>query len=231
MAAIFPIVLKPVKDDWKELDLKRSDSSALSIFAKVMSDFQMFVNPTEIQIKKDSKIVNIRHLGGNYFTTWNNMPDSITLRGIIYGGVKAINDIAIINSISSNEYRGKAVNLFYKWRPYKCYIESIIMSLDAEKPGVINYTIELTCTESFRLYTLLTGNVQPLQTDISFLRSSYNSISALVSSVVKNGKVNTWGAAYVAANGLMSSSGFKASRLLQYFAGYFLISKIIGKRK
>lgn len=133
------------------------------------TSFPLLVNPTDITVRKRAQIAEMRTLAGTIFQPWPNMPDEVSIKGLLYGS-RSVLDFRTLQNIIDKRPDLKEVELIYKWKTYKGYVRDIVISASADKPRMFNYEFNFVSKEPFSLPRMMLGQLTGYRVELDYLR-------------------------------------------------------------
>jgi hypothetical protein len=195
MAVLLPMGIEPV----------RRQSPNRSTWNKIFGSY-LFVNPEKIRLRRTAKIGEVRTMAGTVFQPWTNMPDEISLEGVLYG-FRAFHEFNVLEDAINSDPQYKEVNFIYKYRRYPGFIKDISIAADASQPRVFSYTINFVSKNAVELHRMLIGQVDTISAELSFADGQISGV--LNTFLDPNGNLkldNTLNAAVIGAMGMGGAS-------------------------
>ncbi len=155
----------------------------------------LLVNPTDITIRKHAEFAQVRTMGGTVFQPWPNVPDQVSIKGILYG-TRSIVDFYTFRKIMDQRPDLKEVDLIYKWKTYSGYVSDMTISAAADKPRQFNYEMTFLSKEPFDLPRMMLGQLTGYKTEVDYLRNELYGLANNIKADPITGAVTAASAAY-----------------------------------
>ena len=150
MAILLPFILR-----------YKNEPNAKGVFTTTA--MPLLVNPTDITVKKQAQISEVRTLGGTVFQAWPNVPDEVSIKGIMYG-TRSVLDFRTLQNVIDKRPDLKEVDLIYKWKTYTGYIRSVSIGAAADKPRQFTYDFDFVSKVPFDLPRMMLGQLTGYKT-------------------------------------------------------------------
>jgi len=105
----------------------------------IFEDVELYVNPTEITVKKAAQVADTKTFGGVVFQHWPDLPDVLSIDGAVFG-TESYEALKYLKEVF--HLRNKEVNMWYKGAEYKGFFRSFEITAVANFPGKFEFSLE-----------------------------------------------------------------------------------------
>ena len=194
MAILFPLILR-----YKNVPDAKGNFTSTTL--------PLLVNPTDITVKKRSQLAEVRTLAGTIFQPWPNMPDEVTVKGIMYG-TRSVLDFRTLQNIIDKRPDIKEVTLIYKWKEFPGYVRDMSVTASADKPRVFNYDFNFVSKVPFSLPRMMLGQLTGYKVELDYLRSQLYGFKQNLKNDPVTGVANLAGLGLASTTNLFDPSSF-----------------------
>jgi hypothetical protein len=167
----------------------------------------LLVNPTDITVNKRSQIAEMRTLAGTIFQPWPNMPDEVTIKGIMYG-TRSVLDFRTLQNVIDKRPDLKEVNLIYKWKTYSGYVKSLSIGAHADKPRVFDYDFVFVSKTPFSLPRMMLGQLTGYKNELDYLRDQLYGLKNSLTKDPITGAMNLTGLALASTTSIFDPTSY-----------------------
>ncbi|MEM5778785.1 MAG: hypothetical protein QXK49_04125 [Candidatus Aenigmatarchaeota archaeon] len=147
--------------------------------------YTLWVNPTQIVINRNASIAEARTFGGTVLRPWTNYPDTLEIQGDFYG-LRGLDDLLTLKETIRYDPFKKQVELIYKWQKYKGFVKNFTITASAENPLLFKYELSFVSLDSFKLYSLMIGNLPGIGAEISYFEQQKSNVKKRLSDAGKD---------------------------------------------
>lgn len=145
------------------------------LFPLKLNDVKLFVNPTNMTVRKRTDIARVKTMAGTTFQVWPDLPDEIRFEGILYG-LRSLFELRNLQDITSKTPEQKEITLTYKLKKYKGYMLDLEVSVDAEKPRQFKYAFTFVSKTPFNLPNMALGQLTGLAAEFDFIQAQLRGV-------------------------------------------------------
>ena len=145
------------------------------LFPLKLDGVRLFVNPTNISVKKRTDIARVKTMSGTTFQVWPDLPDEVHFEGVLYG-LRSLFELRNFQSVMSKSSENKETTITYKINKYKGYVLDLEISADADKPRQFHYAFNFVSKTPFNLPNMTLGQLTGLATEFDFIQAQLRGV-------------------------------------------------------